>query len=552
VLRTLRAFSVLLCVCAVSIPAAAQDPGDDAPAGEVPAAKDKGAAEAAPESETKAANEAHAPTRDEPSTAPPSAVEAKPPEPEGWRTELHGYFRAPMALSFSSRPGPDNLSGPSSRQISYGPNRTVDASYYSFAYTRLQEQDWSEVFIHEKTRHLDGVIGWMGYWYQSVGFRNPDASWVPGMAYVTLDTDFDAGAIKPNVALTMGAWWPKFGYFEKYDTYTLGRFRQLGEQIQLTVPFSDDITAVLTEGFGTARDGSFNYLAPPYYGAIVGLDLLTWENVQLSYKNNVDVSLHYNTEWTEDPNLTTQTTAGKSFSDAKLAHLTVVGGEANLRAPVAGHLWISPSYIDVRNGWALANGGTEVMHGLSGVGIATNYLGWTNTPQSSTGSGSMTNLGVLYENSLSNIQRKPAGSVLPDVAVSVFGLFTKSKLDLPAGSTFPQNSFKQIKYGADATLQALDWLGFMVRYDLVNMDMDHGGYIFSGITARASVSSHFLSSARVYLQYTRYTYGNQMTLAGTRPWGAPIVAGNEIIQAGPYAGKQPDRNVVKIQAELAF
>jgi hypothetical protein len=508
VLRRLQAFSFLLTVCAVSIPAAAQEPD--------------------------------------------GGVAAKAAEPEGWHTEVHGYFRAPMALGLSSRPGPDNLSGPSSTQVSYGPNRTVDASYYSFAYTRLQEQDWAEVFIHEKRKHVDAAVGWMGYWYQTVGFRNPDASWVPGMAYLTLDTDFDAGGLKPSVALTMGAWWPKFGYFEKYDTYTLGRFRQMGEQLELTVPFNADLTAVFTEGFGTGRDGSFNYLAPPYYGAIVGLDLLTWENVKLSYKKSVDLGLHYNTEWTADPNLTQQTTPGKSYSDAKLAHLTVVGAEANLRAPGLGHLWVSPSYIHVRNGWALANGGTEVMHGLGGVGIATNYLGWTNTPTSSTGSGSMINLGFLYENALSGIRGKELGSALPDVALSVFGLFTKSKLDLPAGSMFPQNSFKQFKYGVDATLQALDWLGFMLRYDLVNLDWDHGGYIFSGVTARAAFSSHFLSSERIYVQYTRYTYGDKMTLAGTSLSGAPLIAGNEIVQAGPYSGKPPDHNVIKLQAEVAF
>jgi hypothetical protein len=531
-------------VCAVSIPALAQEPDDDAASDEAPAAKDTKAPD------TKAAEKT--PTPDEPPPPPPSSVEAKPAEPEGWHTEIHGYFRAPMALGLSSRPGPDNLKGPSSTQISYGPNRTVDASYYSFAYTRLQEQDWAELFIHEKKKHVDAVVGWMGYWYQTVGFRNPDASWVPGMAYLTLDTDFDAGAVKPNVALTMGAWWPKFGYFEKYDTYTLGRFRQMGEQVELSVPFNPDLSAVFTEGFGTGRDGSFNYQAPPQYGGIVGLDLLTWENVRLTYKKNVDASLHFNTERTADPNLTQQTTPGKTFSDAKLAHVTVLGAEANLRAPVAGHLWISPSIINVRNGWALANGGTEVMHGLGGVGLATNYLGWTNTPPSSTGSGSMTNLGFMYENSISNICGEEIGRV-PDLAFSVFGLFTKSKLDLPVGSTFPQDSFKQVKYGVDATVQTLDWLSFMLRYDLVNLDMDHGGYIFSGITARAAVSSHFLSSERIYLQYTRYKYGDNMTLAGTwTNWGAPLVAGNDVVQAGPYAGQRADYNVIKMQAEVAF
>jgi len=226
-------------------------------------------------------------------------VSSEPPapsEPEGWHTQITGYFRAPVSLGVSSRPGPDNATGPSKTQISYGPNRTVDASYYSFAYTRLQEQDWAEVFIHEKKKHVDAVVGWMGYWYGGAGFRNPDAAWVPGMGYLTLDTDFDVASLRPNVALTVGAWWPSFGAFPKYDTYTLGRFRQIGEQVKLTVPVDRDLTVTLVEGFGTGRDGSFNYGAPPFYGAITGADLITWENIQLTYGKFVDVGLHYNAE----------------------------------------------------------------------------------------------------------------------------------------------------------------------------------------------------------------------------------------------------------------
>jgi hypothetical protein len=265
-----------------------------------------------------------------------------PAEAKGWHTEVTGYFRAPMALGFSSRPDPQNLAGPSSTQISYGPNRTVDANYYSFAYTRLQEQDWAEVLIHAKKKHVDAAVGWMGYWLSGAGFRNPDAAWAPAVAYIALDTDFEVGGLEPHIALTMGSWWPGFGYFEKYDTYTLGRFRHLGEQVSLTVPLTEDFTLGIVEGFGTNRDGSFNFGAPPLYGSNVGLDLLNYEHVKLSYRENVDVGLHYNTMWTRDPNLTQQATPGKAYADAEQAHLTVIGAEANLRAPVWGHFWLSP------------------------------------------------------------------------------------------------------------------------------------------------------------------------------------------------------------------
>jgi len=491
----------------------------------------------------------------------PAEPETTPPQ-QDWHLEVHGYFRAPMSLGLSTRPNPDTPDGPPKGQISYGPNRVVDSSYYSFAYTRLQEQDWAEVTFHVKKKHVDAAVGWMGYWLAATGFRNPDAAAVPGVASLTLDTDVDVGGIKPNVAFQMGAWWPGFGYFEKYDTFTLGRFRHIGEQLKVTVPVNPDLTFEVVEGFGTARDGKFDYQVAanaPLYADRVGADLLAYGNIRVKYKKFVDVGLHYNNEWSRDPYLTADRdpNAGKAYSQVADAHLSVAGAEANLSAPIAGHLWISPSHISVKNGWALGSaGGTEVMHAQGGEGIATNYLGWSNNPASSTGSGSMFNLGFMYENSLSNVQGKVPGHV-PDLKFSFFGLLASSKLDLPAQAEYHDDyvhrtSIKQFKFGADVTVQALDWLGVMLRGDSVNYDLDNSGYIFSAVTARLIVSSHFLSTESIYLQYSRYKYGDNMTLGQKWPWNVPLVAGNDVIQGGTYQGKKPDMDVIKLQATVAF
>jgi hypothetical protein len=490
-----------------------------------------------------------------------TAVVAQPPVPkaarEDWRVEVHGYFRAPMALGISSRPNPDKPDGPSNMQLSYGPNRTIDWSYYSFAYTRLQEQDWVEVTFHVKKKHVDAAIGWMGYWLAAAGFRNPDSAALPGIAALTLDTDFEVAGMTPNVAVTMGAFWPSFGYFEKYDTFTLGRFRQMGEQLKLTIPANSDLTVTVVQGFGTGRDGFFNYQGATYsplYASKAAVDLIGYANARLTYKKYVDVGLHYNYEWTRDPRLTADNSPepGKTYSDVAAAHLSVLGAEANLTAPYAGRLWISPSYISVKNGWALAGGGgTEVMHSQNGLGIATNYLAWTNNPSDSSGTGSMLNLGFLYENTLSNILGKTTG--LPEVRLNIFGLLASASLDLPDTTKMPQNTIKQFKYGADLTVQALDWLGVMLRGDTVNYDLDHPGYIFSTITSRLAISSHFLSGESIYLQYSRYIYGEKMVLAGQWPWGNALVEGSNFVQnVGPYFGKKPDANVLKLQAQIVF
>src|SRR5450432_4045013 len=516
--------SLVLAICLAARAASAAEPGDDDTAG-VPSASPDTSDEAPAPKPRAAKLPAAKPPADadaEPTAQPPpdTTVAVKPPEqPTGWRTEVSGYFRAPMALGISSRPGPDNPTGPPSTQVSYGPNRTVDANYYSFAYTRLQEQDWAELFIHAKKKHVDAAVGWMGYWFQSVGFRNYDAGWAPCLAYVALDTDFGDADLKPNIAFTAGAFWPSFGYFEKYDTYTLGRFRQLGAQLKLMLPITSDLTGTGWLGFGTGRDGQFNPGAPPFYGATTALDLLAYAHGKVSYAKILDIGVHLNTEWTADPNLAQQSAPDpKSYAVEQAAHLSVFGAELNLRVPRLGHLWISPSFISVRNGWALKNAGTEVMHSLSGNSLVTNYFSWTNNPDNSTGTGSMVNLGFLYENTLSGIQGNAPGSV-PDVTLSIFGLLADTSRVLPAGSnvmpagsTALQTSLKQFKYGADLTLQSLTWLGFMLRGDFVNYDLDPPGYVFASITPRVIISSHFLSTERIYLQYSRYTYGDKMTL----------------------------------------
>ena len=469
----------------------------------------------------------------------------------GWDVGFSGYFRAPMALGISPRPGPDDPTGEPELQISYGPNRTVDANYFSFAYTRLQEVDWVEFFAHAKRKHVQATIGWMGYWFQTVGFRNPDAAWTPAVAYLTLDTDFELGGIKPNIALSAGSWWPRFGRFEKYDTYTLGMYRQLGEQLRLTVPFTEDFTVTAVQGLGTGRDGSFNILAPPLYQTRVGLNLVHYAHLQFNYKELLEVGLHHNIQITRDPNLLLQTSEGKSYTNARDAGLETFGGEVKVDLPYVGNFWVSPSMVQIRNGWALGEAGVEVVHGLSPEGLAVNYLAWSGSPADSTGSGTLRNLGFLYSNTLSNVLGKSAGGV-PEVTASVFGLLVDSSLRLPEGSAITQDRITQFKWGADAEVNPMKWLGVMLRYDLVNYDMDNPGYVFAAITARASVYSHYLSGERIYIQYSRYRYGDNMVLAGRWPWGVPLVAGSDIIQGGTYAGSKPDMDVVRIQADVSF
>jgi hypothetical protein len=555
-LRRLLAFLVFgMSVASVTAVAVAQEETDTS-------GPDQSTSEAAEPAKGEALPPAANPPTAKPQSAPvPMPEEKKEAKPagvlSGWTTEFNGYFRAPLALGISKRADPMQTESTDKHlQLSYAPNRVMDWNYYSFAYTRLQEQDWAEVTFHAKRKHVDAAVGFMGYWFAAAGFRNPDAQQIPGIAYLKLDTDVEVAGIKPNIALTMGAFWPGYGYFEKYDTFTLGRFRHMGEQLKFTVPVTDEITITLEQGFGAARDGKYDYgtaVSAPKYSALVGANLVAYGNLRAEYMKYVSLGLHYNYEWTRDPDRTNDLGGDKSYTNARKAHMSVVGGELKVQFPLFGKLWVSPSFISVKNGYALTGeGGTEVLHAVSGAGVAWNFLGYTNSTADSTGTGTIFDIGFTYENALSNILPDFG---LPEVKLSVFGLIARSKLDLPKtkGPFSPtQDKIMQYKYGADLTVVPLTWLAVMYRYDTVSL-LDKPGYVFSAHTGRVIFFSNWLSSEKIYLQFSKYKYGDQMNLVAHYPWTTdPIVVGSNVLQNKGYVGEDPDEVVIKIQAEVTF
>jgi hypothetical protein len=326
----------------------------------------------------------------------------------------------------------------------------------------------------------------------------------------------------------------------------------------LELPLTEDLTVKIFQGIGSNRDGAYDFTlntTSPLYAGKTGVDMLAYGHVQISYKNLLDVGLHYNYEFTRDPRLSADAsaTSGQASSDAAKAHLSVAGAEVNLRLPRLGRLWVSPSYISVKNGWALAGaGGTEVMHAQNGLGIAENYMAWTGSPRNSTGTGTMMNVGFLYTLALSEVLQR---SALPEVRVSLFGLLTKVKLDLPpqqSGGIVITNQLTQVKVGADLTILPKNWLSLMLRADQVNYDQNSDGYVFAALTGRLSLFSHYLSGECIYLQYSHYVYGKKMVLAGTWPWGTNMVAGTSVVQAFEYPKQKPDEDVIKLQAQVRF
>ena len=463
--------------------------------------------------------------------------EAEAEEPSGWEMDFHGYFRAPLAVSINSRPDPDNTDGDESVQGTFGSNHLVDGNlqgYYSFGFTRLQEGDWAEVLITAKRKHVAATVGMMGWWYQFVGKGNTDAILWPGLGYVTLDTDFNLGSIRPNIELKTGAFLSVYGANGIYDTYIFGRTHLIGESLKLTLPINDNFQLAITHGFGGNKNG---VVADSDATAVTLAHYLT---IAMNIVQKVDVGVYYNSSWSHDPSHYeaggTELNNGAplpEYEEWRKARMRTIGADVHLRLPRFGHLWAAYSHIALKNGWALSET-VEIMHSAGGNGLASNYMG-------ASGSGSMNNLTWQYENSVQNIRGAGTGKDFPDLTLTVFGMMAATTRDLEDGETIDEQ-LNQVKGGADLTFWPQKWVGIMFRYDGVNVNLDANGdgnkeYTYHVFTPRVVFKSNFLSNESIWFQLSKYSYGKDAV--------DHFAAAN-----GTY--DSPDELVFKMQANMSW
>ncbi|MBN2527502.1 MAG: hypothetical protein JXR76_14000 [Deltaproteobacteria bacterium] len=474
---------------------------------------------------------APAPVATEADNAP--AEEAAPAADEtpwykNWTTEWHGYVRAPAGFSIARRPDPNDPDGDDKIQSTYLARHLVDSGYDTFAFTRLQETEWAEILLTAKHDHIAATVALMGSYYQFVGAGNPNGSVSPGLGFLTLDTDFNLGSIRPNIALTMGAFLKVFGGFGIYDTYMFQRSHLMGEQVELTLPISDGFKLTLTQGFGLNKNGLF---ATPAYGNddgnndndTISANLSHYVAAVMNVGGKADIGVYYNSSWTNDPSHIEVGATPAAFEDVQDARMRVIGADVHLRLPRFGHLWAAFSHIAVTNGGFLS-GGIEVLHSPNGgANLATNYL-----PTSATQSGAVNAVAWLYENSLQGLMGGDKGNAFPDLTFEIFGMMASSKGDdVPDGA---EDSMMQIKGGADVAFWPTSWMAMMLRYDGVNLD--EAGKI-KVITPRLIFTSHFLSSEQLWFQVSKYIYDDD-------------------IKDGSGMADGPDALVFKMQAVMSF
>lgn len=431
---------------------------------------------------------------------------------------MHGYFRAPFAFSWRKSEG---STGGSGSQTAIHTPWLVDDDYFNsgFAYTRIQEHDWTELYLSVGNKYVSGTIGLMNSLFSDWARPLLDNQLGIAQGFLTLRYQFEPRRAKVRLQLKGGSFWDRFGWLESYDTYMFGRTHQLGVQGRLDVSLGKVDFWVLY-GFGAHLEAiDLNQ----------GLTLLNYVHAGVSYRRMFQFGFYYLDSLTRDV---------RQLKEITNADMNVVGLDVAVQTPYSGRLYLAASRVGADHAIYLAPA-IEVVHGYGGRGITDNFLG---TDKSEHGTGNLWNF--AFEGSYS--LRRLLGKVKPsaqrflhggDITLRYFGMVTYvESMQADPDPAINRDRRTYFKWGGELGWLALSWLGVSLRYDRVILNMDDDADSFRIVTPRLTFFSKWFLDAQIYLQYSHYFYGDRVTL---RPGQVAL----ETI---------PDKDVFKIQAQIVF
>lgn len=445
--------------------------------------------------------------------APPS----DPQSPNSMRFALHGYFRAPLRIGWRARTD----AKPGEASTSFRTPWLVDDDFFQsgFKYTRNAESDFTELYLMAGNAHLTGTVSIQGSLYSDPARPLIDKQLGISQGFLTYRYDLHLPSdLELRLRVKGGAFSDRFGWQEKYDTYIFGRTHQMGEQVRADLDVGK-LTFSVLEGFGAHLEA---------IESNQGLSLLDYFRLSASYDKTAELALYYLRTWTQDKRQL------KQINDASMR---VMGVEARVDSGPFGRLVVGLSALSADQVTSLAPS-LEIMHSNGGNGIAQNYLG---TEKSNNGTGSLFNLGFQYDVSAAALLKKLVGAGKPlgeaDVTWSIFGMYTRVGSDQKdPDPTINHDGNQMFKWGMELAAWPLSWLGASVRYDRVIPDIHDDPSAFRIISPRLSLRTHWIADAMLFVQWSRYVYGERVAL---RQGQIPL----EVL---------PDKDMLKIQAQLAF
>ena len=416
-----------------------------------------------------------------------------------WNFDWHGYVRAPIAFSGSP--------------LDVNPPYLLDDDYYEsgFAYTRVNESEWAELYFQASSGRTRVVMGLFAS--QLSDYSNPSLPEQAGIATGFIEHGMDVGSWL-DLTVRLGVFWDRFGYIEPYDTYLLGRTHVGGISMQSVI--ADWVR--LDAGYGIHAD---------FLSSNQGMTPLAWVRLGL-IRPWLDTAGYVMRTWTTD--------SDRGFaSQIEDGTLLVAGADARVAVPKFGTIYAGMSWVKARSIDSMSPS-IELLHSTGGIFLTRNYLG-----EEEGGTGEILASGF-------DVQWDPAKSAdwlkkyLDGVSVRLFGMsawvLSKTQSDDPSLNRHDRLYFKWgglVRY--DLPAGSAGTIFASVRYDRVIMDMDHDDLSFRVLTPRLGITP--LKGVDLFLSYSHYMYGDRIRLR------------NKQIKGDPLATK-PDNHVFKLQAQASW
>lgn len=479
--------------------------------------------DAAPEATVaSAAPSSPAMTLPAPATSAPSELQVSTPGmgvsvgPVDFRAT--GYFRAPLRLSFRNR-GENVTAGESGTSI-HSP-WLVDDDYFrsGFLYSRTQESDWSEIYLGAGNKYLRGEVALMGSLYSDWARPIIDRQWGIAQGFVTFTWQARGPRLHFKLTARAGSFWDRFGWLENYDTYLFGRTHQMGGQVRFDFEHvGSGISFWLLQGVGAHMEA---------IESNQGLTLLNYLHAGVDIKRVAGIGFYF---------LDAQSRDKRQLKELRDAGMRVVGLDAQLNLWL-GRFYLGGSIISASAVQYLAPA-IEALHSWGGRGLYENYLG----VEKSDGNGSLWSAGGEYTLSLRGVLARFApesvralhrGDLLLKLfAMTVYTLSQQVDPD-PAVNRDGRLAFK---WGGEIFYQPFSYAFVALRYDRVVLDVQDEAQTLRIVSPRIGATINWMLGAQIFLQYSRYWYGERVRL---RPGQVALET-------------LPDDNALKLQAQISF
>jgi hypothetical protein len=394
--------------------------------------------------------------------------------------ELHGYARMPLSTQSKREP------------------YLVDNDYFlsGFAYTRLYEPDWSELFFSARRGNYKAEFGLFASLYSDYASARLENQFGIAQASVTAEKFLD----HEPLSVQLGVFWDRFGYIQPYDTYVFGRTHQGGVKLAYALPGGGKVQA----GLGMHQAQLQQNLGMTPVAHLAG-----------SYPVLPELELggYLLRTWTRDE---------RQLSPIEDGTMYVTGIDARYKLPAErGTAQLAFAFYDMEKVLYLAPA-LEVMHSTGGRGLTENFLG---TESSDDGTGRMYTLA-------GDIPVK----ITEQIGMRAFGMATwvRSEQVDEMDPAINKDRRLYLKWGLEPSYRIFEHLQVSLRFDRVVLDVYDSENSFRVISPK--ISFPLDTWGEIFAMYSHYWYGDKIHL---RAGQVPLET-------------EPDSDAFKLQAQVVW